>query len=335
MRQSALLLGIAVVCAACAPTLEQAVWQLRRDSWSMDAYHRAERRLSSIPPGAPLTPEIVGWRAIELRDARERSVVVPLADGWIRSVSGPIGLGRVFARSGDRVWAWHVFGYMFDPDPDVEILSAPLFPRYLMVTRAQIVDRPQNERRDARRSDEPVGPGGSFYLPGDPTERYFIDLRVESIRPLPGGIEPGGEAVEIERLSYEDFAKRLVSPYTRESYELARERIEALALGTDLWDVYAALGARWVTGAGPYWNAGEGYVVYMDGYANWEVDRKWFVNTERAIYEIWPFGHVIDEEQIEMLYVIFENGRLYEVAPWQPRSELTTRLTRGSGAPSP
>ena len=71
---------------------------------------------------------------------------------------------------------------------------------------------------------------------------------------------------------------------------------------------------------------GEVYTLFMNGYANYGGDHRWFKVAPTAIFEVWPFGFVQDKTDMFRLDAIFRNGKLLKVVPYAPREELERTL---------
>jgi hypothetical protein len=112
------------------------------------------------------------------------------------------------------------------------------------------------------------------------------------------------------------------SVYTKASFEDAEAQLKQMQTGTDIWDMIHQLKGTFLTT-----NFGGGYVLLMKGYANYDSDKRWQLATERGVYEVWPFGYVERDKEVLKLSVIFRNGKLQRVVPYEPETTLGPHLS--------
>jgi hypothetical protein len=64
----------------------------------------------------------------------------------------------------------------------------------------------------------------------------------------------------------------------------------------------------------------------MKGYANYYGDPRWQLATKDAIYDVWPFGFLEEGKEVMKLSVIFRNGKLQRIVPYEPECLLAPHL---------
>jgi hypothetical protein len=81
-------------------------------------------------------------------------------------------------------------------------------------------------------------------------------------------------------------------------------------------------------------NSGQAYVIFMKGFANSYGDPRWQLATESDIYEVWPFGYLEEGKEVMKLSVIFRNGKLQRIVPYEPAFRLAPHLREQLALPS-
>ena len=306
-------------CAAPGPTsFEQGAAELTLPSTSYDSFARVEPKLKGLRAGDPITRVSLGLQYFEFsKRLSGETKYYAVGDGWIPSMSsgGAHNLGRAFGVEGNTIYGRHVFGYVYG--------NATLVPKYELRTKAAIV--PDTEYQEMKRQGRDHAIRRASFGAGDKVY-YFNDdgVTVDALRSLPfqGLPEMDKDAVTLKEVAPGKLREDLHAVYTKASFEDAEAQLQRMQAGTDTWGMVHQLNGIFFTQ-----DYGRGYVLFMKGYANYDADPRWQFASERGVYEVWPFGYVEGNKQVMKLSVIFRNGKLERVVPYEPEDSLSPRLS--------
>jgi hypothetical protein len=309
--------AVALLIAGCAgpSSFEQATAEIAGPSTTYEAFTRAEPKLRALHSGDALTRQSLGLDVAELSRRRtNESRFVVYGDGWIPSMSGrgALDLGRPFGLEGNTIYGRHIFGYVYG--------NLTLVPKYELLTKATVV--PDTEFQELKRQGRDQGVLDVSFGKEEKVH-FFKDVTVDRIRPLPfqGPPEMAKEALTFERTDPSKLKEHLFAVYTKTSFEDAEAQLKRMQAGTDWWDMVHQLNGHFMTH-----DFGESYVLYMKGYANYKADQRWQIATRSGVYEVWPFGYVEGDKEVLQLSVIFRNGKLQRIVPYEPEITLAPRL---------
>lgn len=297
-------------------SVTEATAEIMRDHTTKSAFLCAEPLLTSLKPGQQITFHTLNFHFYTLRSWLQGTIGgVAAADGWISAFSGGYagaadGFGRLFARSSDKVYGRHIFGYVW---------NQTIVPCYELTTAALSISEAEYQQLQ-KQGDKDIGER--------PTETgahlYYKQIRMYELHELPFKAmfeEYKEPEVTFKEVSKEEFKQALFAVYTKESFDKAAAILGGIPPGSDTWGVVKALDGRFKT-----LDYGEVYTLFMNGYANYGGDHRLFKVAPSAIFEVWPYGFVQDKTDMFRLVAIFRNGKLLKVVPYAPREELERTL---------
>ena len=301
-------------CAGPGPTsFEQGAAELTLPSTSYDTFVKAEPKLKGLRAGDAITLKSLGLQFFEfsMRLTGETKHYA-VGDGWIPSMSGggAYNLGRAFGLEGNTIYGRHVFGYVWG--------NVNLYPKYELRTKAAIVS--DTEYQEMKRQGRDQGIDHVSFGTGDKVY-YFKDnnVTIDAIRSLPfqGPPEMANEKLTVIK----DVAPKLADIFYKTTFMDVEAQLKRMHAGTDWWDMVHQLHGLFITH-----NFGQNYGLYMKGNTNYHTEKRWQLATERGIYEVWPFGYVEGDKEVLKLSVIFRNGKLERIVPYEPEASLAPRL---------
>jgi hypothetical protein len=312
----AIITIVALLLESCVVPggIPQTIAETHRRSTSHEAFTRSEVKLMGMHSGDTLTPDSLGMHFEGISNRLTGEIVhLARAEGWISSMSGgpwgaATGFGRAYGVEGNTIYGRHIFGYVYG--------NATLYPKYELRAKATIV--PAIEYEEMKRQGRDTGIF-SVEFGRDQRKYFFKDVKVDAIRPLPFRGPP--EFAREELIFTEKQTEELLSVYTKASFEEAEAILKRMKPGSDWWEMVHQLDGLFLTQ-----DYGRSYILHMKGYANYEADSRWQLPTANGIYEVWPFGYVENDKEVFRLSVIFRNGRLHQIMPYEPEASLTSRL---------
>lgn len=72
---------------------------------------------------------------------------------------------------------------------------------------------------------------------------------------------------------------------------------------------------------------GEMIVLYMPGLLNYKGEFRWAEMRRDGLFVIWPFGYVERDKEIPKLALIFKNGKVYKIIPYESKEALKQYLS--------
>ena len=225
---------------------------------------------------------------------------------------GAFDLGRPVGIEGNSICGQHVFGYVYG--------NVTLVPKYQLRTRATIV--PDTEYQELKRQGRDQDVRGASFAEGE-TIHFLNKVTIDEVRSLPFQEPPemAKETLAIGSTNPSQVKEDLRAVYTKTSFEDAEAQLKRMQAGTDWWDTVQQLNGLYMTV-----DSGQTYTLYMKGYANYYGDPRWQLATKGAIYEVWPFAYLEEGKEVMKLSVIFRNGKLQRIAPYEPEFRLAPRL---------
>jgi hypothetical protein len=154
---------------------------------------------------------------------------------------------------------------------------------------------------------------------------YFRDneVRVVELRQLQfqGLPELSPDDVTIKRSDSVTVGGNLEAVYKEANYKITEVQLNGMKQGTDSLDMIHQLNGIFISK-----DFGRSYVLFMNGYANYDDDNRWQVATDNAAYEVWPFGYVEGNNEVVKLNVIFRNSKLSHTEAYESKKTLAPRL---------
>ena len=302
---------------AAPSDLEQRIAEITLPRMSYSSFKRSEAKLKGLRPGDMLTTKDIGIKYFKLSKwLSSNNHIVVVGDGWISSMSGKgtYNLGRAFGVEGKTIYGRHLFGYVYG--------NATLVPKYQLLTKATIL--PDTDYQELNKNDGEKGirrvifnqKGEKYYF--NDNEVTIVSLKHLPFQAIPEMTNDRLPVQEVEIGNIFDF-KRSIS--TKASFEDTEIKLKNFQPGIDSWDMIHHLNGTFVTK-----DFGHEYIIFMKGYANYEGDKRWQLATEHDVYEVWPFGYVEDDKEVLKLSVIFRNGKLQKIMPYETQDSLITRL---------
>ena len=292
-------------------------------STSQEAFTRAEARLKGLRSGDAVTRASLGLHVVELSGSPTgASSFVAYGEGWIPSMSGrgALDLGRPIGIEGNTIYGQHVFGYVRG--------DVTLVPKYQLRTRATIV--PDTEYQELKRQGRDQNIRNASFAEGD-TVHFLKNVTIDAVRSLPfqGPPKMAKETLTIRSTNPSQVKEDLRAVYTKTSFEDAEAQLKRMPAGTETWDMVDQLGGFFFTE-----NSGQAYMIFMKGFASSYGDPRWQLATESDIYEVWPFGYREEAKEVMKLSVIFRNGKLQRIVPYEPAFRLAPHLREQLAVPS-
>lgn len=340
-----------VLLASCATpsttSFEQGIAERTQPTTSYETYAKTEPKLKRLKPGSVFSAESIGLRRFTVtKQFSGESRAVALADGWISAMSGGgFALGRAIGTDGNMIYGRHVFGYVYG--------NRTLVPKYELRTKTSIVSDAEYQEMKQQGRDQDIL-AVSF---GKEGKNYYFNRKnvtIDVIRALPfvGLPEIAHDEAAISKASglhaiyattgaeaehaLPDMGKgaswviqeaqsglkeSLQTVYTKASFEEAEQQLKRLPAGIDRWEMIHQLNGLFTTR-----DYGQGYALYMKGYANKVKEDRWQLATEGGVFEVWPFGYFEGDTAFLKHSVIFLNGKLQRIVPYEPESSLAPRL---------
>jgi len=306
------LAALCLLLQACATTATDPALELKQTEFlkgaKREAFERAEPVLRGLRAGQPMDKTELRWSANEILSNTGKLIgVVAWGDGWIPSLSGGVtgALSKFGALAGrdDRViYGQHVYGFVWG---DMNVV-----PRYVVTTEAELCDRADYERLDAGHA------GNIGQINGeDGAPLYFKNLHIAGVRETDFPAPPASSTVHLAELTSSGYRRSYLSV---EQFRAVEPQLEQLTPGTPLLDVVRSLGGVLVS---PY--GGEQVVIMgMKGFLNVSSRYRWVRLRPDGLFAVWPFGYLDGEREIPKVAVLFKNGSLFKVVPYDSREEL-------------
>lgn len=319
MSNRNLLRSIAVASAVLlfgrAAIAQDPLQQKIMESLSASAYERVVPVLSGLKAGDRITSKIK-WRVFPIERQGKTVGALPIADGWVRTLSGgfpagsEFGFGSLVGKTGDVLLGEHVFGYLLGGMGKPDVVFTTLHPQYVVYTQATVIAEEEYSRLKSEKADNL---GWTDAQSDQRTRIYFKDVSVKETRQLkftrPDKYK-GATLVEAN-ITLAEWVRSFV---TIERFKAAEGNLESLAPGTDFWEALFAL--KMVIGT---LDSGITYKVWRaDGY----LGQAWQKLTPNGYFDVLRFGYVENGREIPKLALIFKNGRVHKVVPHGTQEEV-------------
>ncbi len=320
-QQSCLLVLVcchAMGVAACATVQESAHSRQYRETTTLEAYSRAEKKLATVQPGDTL--DALNLKRIVFQSYTVKSLGLATGerfvaeDGWIEDRSGGylgglFGTGALISVSAEQAIGSHVFGYV---EKDTYIIPK---------IELQIVGDIVSKEEFTALSESKAKNIGAFISPSDGSRIWAKNLRVHEMKRLDFPPRPDLSAYGSETTS---VLKHFTSKLTPAEFEKAKSILEKMPPGTDFHEAIRTLDGWWFC----LRRDGRSCPLWMSGFLNFK-DKFRFsaVKTGDAVYEVWPFGY-LDAEQNEVpkLALILRNNKVSKLVPYTDRASVEAQL---------
>ncbi len=304
--------------AACVTVQESPHSQKYRETTTLEAYTRAEKKLATVQQGDALEDlklKGIGFSAYAVKSfgmATGENFVAE--DGWIEDQSGGylgglFGTGALISVSAESAIGSHLFGYV---EKDTYII-----PKYEL----QIVGDIVSQEEYTALSNTKVKNIGIFASPPGGARIWAKNLRVHEVKRLDFPPEPDLSRYASETTS---VLKHFTSKLTPAEFEKAKTILEKMPPGTDYYGVIRALDGWWFC----LRRDGRSCPLWMSGFLNLKDQFRFSaIKTGDAVYQVWPFGY-LDPEQNEMpkLALILRNNKVSNLVPYTDRASVEAQL---------
>jgi hypothetical protein len=319
---SLLMRGLAPVSImlmiGCAASTTVALKEsLTRESLTQDAFQRAERSIRETVPGQPIRKSPLKWSIREIKEGKRVVGLLSTADGWAGELSGGAagavnGVGAVVSYEMGILSGRHVYGFIDE--------RAIFIPQYVVSTAAEVIS--EEEYRTLSSAGD--ADAGWAFKPGERDIRiYFRNPRIDAVRP----VDASSSTLEGVRAdaplpgSLRDVRDAVAKLYGKEHYASAKERLRDLQPGADEFSVIKGLGGFI---AGNY--GGASFVYFIKGYLNFTGEYRLAKMSSQAIYHVWPFGYVENGKEVPLQALVFRNGLVDKVIPYESREQVLSEL---------
>jgi hypothetical protein len=310
------LVGISIIptfilgCAS-APSIAEIKQRETQVTLTKEAFLRVEPAIKSSTLDQLIDKGQLKWPVREIKQGGKVVGLLSASDGWAGDLSGgAVGafsrIGALVGYKNGMVYGQHVYGYLDGP--------AIFVPRYVVQTRADVISEADFK---SLKSDKASDTGWA-YRPGEKDAKiYFKNVRVNQVKAVDVSKSTVTRANEPVLTSLQ-IEKGL---YSKERYNGIVETLEKISPGADEFSVIDSLDGTIVGN-----NGGTAFLVFMKGYLNYKGDYRISKMTSRGVYTVWPFGYVEHGQEVPKSALIFKNGVVAGVVPYQSRQQVEATL---------
>jgi hypothetical protein len=307
------IIPIFVVGCATAPSIAEFKQRETQATLTKEAFLRVEPAIKSSTPGQLIDKGPLKWPVREIKQGSKVVGLLSASDGWAGDLSGgAVGafsrIGALVGYKNGMVYGQHVYGYLDGP--------AIFVPRYVVQTKADVISEADfNSLKSDKASDT-----GWAYRPGEKNAKiYFRNVRVNQVK----AVDVSRSKSTVTRANEPVLTSQQIEKglYSKERYNDIVETLEKISPGADEFSVIDSLDGTIVGN-----NGGTAFLVFMKGYLNYKGDYRISKMTSRGVYIVWPFGYVEHGQEVPKSALIFKNGVVARVVPYQSLQQVEATL---------